>query len=63
MLEIKRNGPTIHSKSIYWEDKNGYRIAVVRGTNSYLSDSDLIEILNEQVEEYLNAKGLSIKDL
>lgn len=64
MLDIKRNGSTVHQKSFYWEDKDtGYIISVVKGPECFLKDKDLEEVLEEQVQEYLNAKRLSRRHL
>lgn len=55
-MQILKGTNTIHEKMFYWDDpKTGYRISVVKGPDSLLTDQDLKDILLEQIHEYKNA--------
>lgn len=54
--KIKSGYNTVHQKEFYWEDtQKHFRIAVVKGTETLLTDDDLKEYLQERIEEYLHA--------
>ena len=52
MYEIKKSFNTIHQKMFYWDSPTGYRVAIVKGPNCYLTDEELKEVLLERIEEY-----------
>ena len=43
----------VYGTTYFWEDSTGYRISIEGGPESILSANDIIDVLKERVEEYL----------
>ena len=55
--DIKLGHNNIYTKEFYYEDpKTGYRIAVTKGPDASLEDSDLKAALLERIEDYHSHK-------